>query len=153
MIRILTLIKSDTHRNSLHYFYVIAGSVFRRQEAKARSGCATYGLNCSVVFLTISINLDFDWLSNFHVTQLRFFKVGQPVKIKVDAYGKEYNGTVESIGGATGARFSLLPPENATGNYVKVVQRIPVRIRFDKGQDPNHQLRPGMSVEPTVYTK
>src|ERR1051325_8197581 len=76
MIRILTLIKSDTHRNSLHYFYVIAGSVFRRQEAKARSGCATYGLNCSVVFLTISINLDFDWLSNFHVTQLRFFKVG-----------------------------------------------------------------------------
>jgi membrane fusion protein, multidrug efflux system len=80
-------------------------------------------------------------------------KVGQRVKIKVDAYGREYNGVVESIGGATGARFSLLPPENATGNYVKVVQRIPVRIRFDKGQDQNHELRPGMSVEPVVYTK
>ncbi|HWF02440.1 MAG TPA: HlyD family secretion protein, partial [Candidatus Angelobacter sp.] len=65
-------------------------------------------------------------------------------------YGRDYRGTVESIGGATGARFSLLPPENATGNYVKVVQRIPVRIRFDPNQDPNHQLRPGMSVEPTV---
>jgi membrane fusion protein (multidrug efflux system) len=91
--------------------------------------------------------------ANFKETQLHYMKVGQPAKIKVDAYGHEYNGTVESIGGATGARFSLLPPENATGNYVKVVQRIPVRIRFDKGQDPNHQLRPGMSVEPVVYTK
>lgn len=91
--------------------------------------------------------------ANFKETQLRNMHVGQKAKIKVDAYGREYNGTVESIGAATGARFSLLPPENATGNYVKVVQRIPVRIRFDKGQDPNHQLRPGMSVEPTVLTK
>jgi membrane fusion protein (multidrug efflux system) len=100
------------------------------------------------------VNLDDIWTTaNFKETQLRDMKVGQPAKIKVDAYGKEFSGSVESIGGATGARFSLLPPENATGNYVKVVQRIPVRIRFDKGQDPNHQLRPGMSVEPTVYTK
>jgi membrane fusion protein, multidrug efflux system len=100
------------------------------------------------------VNLEDIWVTaNFKETQLRDMKVGQRVKIKVDAYGREYNGTIESIGGATGARFSLLPPENATGNYVKVVQRIPVRIRFDKGQDPNHQLRPGMSVEPVVYTK
>lgn len=100
------------------------------------------------------VNLDDIWTTaNFKETQLRDMKVGQPAKIKVDAYGKEFSGSVESIGGATGARFSLLPPENATGNYVKVVQRIPVRIRFDKGQDPNHQLRPGMSVEPVVYTK
>ena len=100
------------------------------------------------------VNLDDIWTTaNFKETQLRDMKVGQKVKIKVDAFGRDYQGTVESIGGATGARFSLLPPENATGNYVKVVQRIPVRIRFDKGQDPNHQLRPGMSVEPTVYTK
>lgn len=100
------------------------------------------------------VNLDDIWTTaNFKETQLRDMKVGQPAKIKVDAYGRDYNGTVESIGGATGARFSLLPPENATGNYVKVVQRIPVRIRFDKGQDQNHELRPGMSVEPTVYTK
>ena len=59
--------------------------------------------------------------------------------------------TRESVAGATGARFSLLPPENATGNYVKVVQRVPVRIRFKEGQDPNHQLRPGMSVDPKVW--
>ena len=100
------------------------------------------------------VNLDDIWTTaNFKETQLRDMKVGQRAKIKVDAYGRDYNGTVESIGGATGARFSLLPPENATGNYVKVVQRIPVRIRFDKDQDPNHQLRPGMSVEPVVFTK
>ncbi|HEV7522312.1 MAG TPA: HlyD family secretion protein [Candidatus Angelobacter sp.] len=100
------------------------------------------------------VNLDDIWTTaNFKETQLRDMKVGQPAKIKVDAYAHEYNGKVDSIGGATGARFSLLPPENATGNYVKVVQRIPVRIRFDKDQDPNHQLRPGMSVEPTVFTK
>jgi membrane fusion protein (multidrug efflux system) len=100
------------------------------------------------------VNLDDIWTTaNFKETQLRDMKVGQKARIKVDAYGKEFSGTVESIGAATGARFSLLPPENATGNYVKVVQRIPVRIRFDKGQDPNHQLRPGMSAEPVVYTK
>ena len=100
------------------------------------------------------VNLEDIWATaNFKETQLRDMKVGQKATIKVDAYGREYNGSVESIGGATGARFSLLPPENATGNYVKVVQRIPVRIRLDKGQDPNHELRPGMSVEPTVFTK
>ena len=100
------------------------------------------------------VNLEDIWTTaNFKETQLRDMKVGQKAKIKVDAYGKEFSGTVESIGGATGARFSLLPPENATGNYVKVVQRIPVRIRFDKDQDPDHQLRPGMSVEPVVFTK
>jgi membrane fusion protein (multidrug efflux system) len=91
--------------------------------------------------------------ANFKETQLKAMKVGQHVKIHVDAYGRDYDGTVDSIGGATGSRFSLLPPENATGNYVKVVQRVPVRIRIDKGQDENHLLRPGMSVVPTVMTK
>ena len=100
------------------------------------------------------VNLEDIWVTaNFKETQLRKMVVGQGAKITVDAYGHEYSGHVESIGAATGARFSLLPPENATGNYVKVVQRIPVRIRIDKGQDPNHQLRPGMSVVPTVFTK
>jgi membrane fusion protein (multidrug efflux system) len=80
-------------------------------------------------------------------------KPGQSARVKVDAYGRTYTGHVDSIGGATGARFSLLPPENATGNYVKVVQRVPVKIVFDKGQDPKHLLRPGMSVVPTVRTK
>jgi len=91
--------------------------------------------------------------ANFKETQLKNMKIGQRVKIRVDAYGRNYDGTVDSIGGATGSRFSLLPPENATGNYVKVVQRIPVRVRIDKGQDENHLLRPGMSVVPTVLTK
>lgn len=100
------------------------------------------------------VNLDDIWVTaNFKETQLRNMHPGQKATIDVDAFGRGYNGTVESIGGATGARFSVLPPENATGNYVKVVQRLPVRIRFDKGQDPEHNLRPGMSVEPTVRVK
>jgi membrane fusion protein (multidrug efflux system) len=91
--------------------------------------------------------------ANFKETQLKDMKVGQSVSIKVDAYDNELKGHVDSIGGATGARFSLLPPENATGNYVKVVQRIPVKIVFEPGQDPDKKLRPGMSVTPTVITR
>ena len=71
----------------------------------------------------------------------------------MDAYGREYKGTVTGIGGASGSLLSLLPPENATGNFVKVVQRIPVRIDIDPNQNDDHRLRPGMSVEPTVYVK
>ncbi len=94
------------------------------------------------------------WITaNFKETQLSHMRPGQPVSISVDASDRTYRGRVESIAAATGARFSLLPPENATGNYVKVVQRIPVKIVLDPGQDAEHLLRPGMSVEPTVYTK
>lgn len=94
------------------------------------------------------------WVTaNFKETQLTYMQPGQPVKISVDTYGRSYEGHVLNIGGATGSRFSLLPPENATGNYVKVVQRIPVKIVFEKGQDPQHLLRPGMSVEPKVRVK
>jgi membrane fusion protein (multidrug efflux system) len=100
------------------------------------------------------VNLDDIWVTaNFKETQLRNMRPGQKATIDVDAYGRTYHGRVESIGGATGARFSVLPPENATGNYVKVVQRLPVRIRIDKGQDPDHLLRPGMSVTPTVLVR
>ena len=95
------------------------------------------------------------WITaNFKETQLAKMQVGQRVTVDVDAYGgKEFKGKVESIAAATGARFSLLPPDNATGNYVKVVQRVPVKIVLDQGQDPDRLLRPGMSVTPTVYTK
>jgi membrane fusion protein, multidrug efflux system len=97
------------------------------------------------------INLDDIWITaNFKETQLRKMKVGQPVDIEVDANGKTYHGKVDSIAGASGARFSLLPPENATGNYVKVVQRIPVKIVLDPAANSDHQLRPGMSVTPKV---
>ncbi len=100
------------------------------------------------------VPLDDIWvIANFKETQLKRMRSGQPVKVRVDAYGRSYRGRVQSLAAATGARFSLLPPENATGNYVKVVQRVPVKIVFDKGQDPGHLLRPGMSVVPTVVTK
>ncbi len=88
--------------------------------------------------------------ANFKETQLKHMCPGQPAKVHVDAYDRDYKGVVDSLSGATGARFSLLPPENATGNYVKVVQRVPVKITFVPGQDRQHLLRPGMSVEPTV---
>jgi membrane fusion protein (multidrug efflux system) len=92
------------------------------------------------------------WVTaNFKETQLRQMRPGQSVDVKVDAFGTKYHGYIESLPGATGAVTSLLPPENATGNYVKVVQRLPVRIRLKDGEDPEHRLRPGMSVEPTVW--
>jgi membrane fusion protein, multidrug efflux system len=99
------------------------------------------------------------WVTaNFKETQLTNMRPNQPVKVKVDTYGgRSWNGHVTSIGGATGARYSLLPPENATGNYVKVVQRIPVRIDFDNNDSPDFNkdglLRPGMSVEPDVKVR
>ena len=94
------------------------------------------------------------WITaNFKETQLRGMKVGQPVTIDVDANGKSYKGKVDSIAGASGARFSLLPPENATGNYVKVVQRIPVKIVLDPGENKDQSLRPGMSVTPKVWIR
>ena len=94
------------------------------------------------------------WVTaNFKETQLRDMHIGQPVQIKVDAYGREYNGKVLRMAGASGARMSLLPPENATGNYVKVVQRIPVRIALDPGQNQDHLLRPGMSVDASVLVQ
>jgi membrane fusion protein (multidrug efflux system) len=94
------------------------------------------------------------WVTaNFKETQLKNIKPGQPAEIAVDATGKTYKGHVDSIAGASGERFSLLPPENATGNYVKVVQRIPAKIVFDAGENKGHELRPGMSVVPKVWTK
>jgi membrane fusion protein (multidrug efflux system) len=100
------------------------------------------------------INLDDIWVTaNFKETQLKHMQVGQRATIHVDTNGKDYNGHVQSIAGASGAITSLLPPENATGNYVKVVQRIPVKITFDPGETKEHVLRPGMSVEPKIWIK
>jgi membrane fusion protein (multidrug efflux system) len=97
------------------------------------------------------VPLDDIWITaNFKETQLKKMRPGQSVTVRVDTFGRDYKGKVESMPGAAGPLFSLFPPENATGNYVKVVQRFPVRIRLDKNQDSEHLLRPGMSVEPTV---
>jgi len=98
------------------------------------------------------VDLSHVWVvANFKETQLREMKVGQKADVEVDANGRSYAGHIASLAGASGSRFSLLPPENATGNYVKVVQRIPVIIEFDAGQNNDSTLRPGMSVTPTVH--
>jgi membrane fusion protein, multidrug efflux system len=102
------------------------------------------------------VSLEDLWVTaNFKETQLEHMTAKQGVTIHVDATGKDYNGHVTQIGGATGSVLSLFPPENATGNYVKVVQRVPVRVDFDNldKEDPNHNLRPGLSVEPKVKVK
>ena len=102
------------------------------------------------------VSLDDLWVTaNFKETQLKHMSAGEPVEIAVDATGQTYHGKVTQIGGATGSVLSLFPPENATGNYVKVVQRVPVRIDFTdiKNEDASHLLRPGLSVEPSVRVK
>jgi membrane fusion protein (multidrug efflux system) len=100
------------------------------------------------------VPLDDIWVTaDFKEAQLRHMKAGQRVTFSVDAYDREYKGRVTGIGGASGSLLSLLPPENATGNFVKVVQRLPVRIDIDPNQNDDHRLRPGMSVEPKVYVR
>jgi membrane fusion protein (multidrug efflux system) len=103
--------------------------------------------------LLVVVPLQDVWVTaNFKETQLRYMKPGQKAYVKVDTYGKTFSGHVDSIAGATGAVLSLLPPENATGNYVKVVQRIPVKIVLDPIPPSVAVLRPGMNVEATVIT-
>ncbi|MGB8457131.1 MAG: HlyD family secretion protein [Candidatus Acidiferrum sp.] len=104
--------------------------------------------------LLVVVPLQDVWVTaNFKETQLKNMKPGQKAEVKVDTYGKTFSGHVDSIAGATGGVLSLLPPENATGNYVKVVQRIPVKIVLDKESVGNYLLRPGMNVDATVITK
>jgi len=104
--------------------------------------------------LLVVVPLQSVWVTaNFKETQLRYMKPGQKAYIKSDTYGKTFSGHVDSLAGATGAVLSLLPPENATGNYVKVVQRIPVKIVLDPISPSVAILRPGMNVEATVITK
>jgi membrane fusion protein, multidrug efflux system len=104
--------------------------------------------------LLVIVPLDDIWITaNFKETQLKRMRPGQQVSVHVDTFDRDYNGTIENLPGAAGPLFSLFPPENSTGNYVKVVQRFPVRIRFNPDQDPQHLLRPGMSVEPRVKVR
>jgi len=103
--------------------------------------------------LTI-VPIDDVWITaNFKETQLRRMHPGEAVTVHVDSFGRDYRGTIEDLAGASGPLFSLFPPENASGNYVKIVQRFPVRIHIDADQDPQHQLRPGMSVEAKVRVR
>ena len=129
-------------------------------KAPARGVASRKGINIGQVVqpgqpLLALVQLDDVWvIANFKETQLKDVRPGQRARVDVDALGgREFTAKVDSIAGATGARFSLLPPENATGNFVKVVQRVPVKIVLEQGQDPEHLLRPGMSVNATVYTK
>jgi membrane fusion protein (multidrug efflux system) len=102
--------------------------------------------------LFMIVQIDDLWVTaDFKETQLAKMHPGERVKIHVDALSRDFDGTVESMPAVTGSRTSVLPPENATGNYVKVIQRLPVRIRFKAGQQDLDKLRPGMSVEPKVW--
>ena len=134
---------------SLHYTKIIApvsGEVNKT---------VVLGLNVEPgqVLLTI-VPLDEVWVTaNFKETQLKHMQVGQKADIHVDSYGMTLHGHVDSIAGATGPLFSLLPPENATGNYVKIVQRIPVKVVLEPGENRDRRLRPGMNVVPDVYLR
>ncbi|HXZ27569.1 MAG TPA: HlyD family secretion protein, partial [Terriglobales bacterium] len=100
------------------------------------------------------VPLDEVWITaNFKETQLAHMRVGQKAEIHADSSGRTFRGHVDSIAGATGPTFSLFPPENATGNYVKIVQRIPVKIVLEPGENRDRQLRPGMNVVPDVFLK
>jgi membrane fusion protein (multidrug efflux system) len=100
------------------------------------------------------VPLDQVWITaNFKETQLKHMRVGQKAEIELDSNGRTYHGHVDSIAGATGPIFSLLPPENATGNYVKIVQRVPVKIVIDPSENRDRQLRPGMNVDAKVYLR
>ena len=142
----------DMARLNLSYTKIVApvSGIITRKSVELNQNVAS-GQN----LLTL-VQLDDLWVTaNFKETQLRHMKAGQDVEIHVDSTGREYSGKVTQIGGATGSVLSLFPPENATGNYVKVVQRVPVRIDFTDlaKEDQNHELRPGLSVEPKVRVK
>ncbi len=142
----------DQARLNLGYTKILApeAGIITRKSVEINQNVAA-GQN----LLTL-VSLQDLWVTaNFKETQLRHMNAGQAVAIHVDSTGKDYNGKVTQIGGATGSVLSLFPPENATGNYVKVVQRVPVRIDFTDlaHEDPNQELRPGLSVEPKVRVK
>ncbi|HWA95521.1 MAG TPA: HlyD family secretion protein [Terracidiphilus sp.] len=142
----------DQAKLNLSYAHIVApvNGIITRKSVEINQNVSV-GQN----LLTL-VSLDDLWVTaNFKETQLRHMSAGQSVEVHVDATGKDYHAKVTQIGGATGSVLSLFPPENATGNYVKVVQRVPVRIDFSdlKDEDSKHLLRPGLSVEATVRVK
>jgi len=142
----------DQARLNLSYTRIVApvAGIITRKSVEINQNVST-GQN-----LMTLVSLQDIWVTaNFKETQLRHMTAGQKVEIHVDSTGKDYSGKITQIGGATGSVLSLFPPENATGNYVKVVQRLPVRIDFTDlaHEDPNQELRPGLSVEPKVWVK
>jgi membrane fusion protein (multidrug efflux system) len=142
----------DQAKLNLSYTKVVApvAGIITRKSVELNQNVAA-GQN----LLTL-VSLEDLWVTaNFKETQLKHMAAGQSVEIRVDATGKDYHGRITQIGGATGSVLSLFPPENATGNYVKVVQRVPVRVDFTNlaQEDANHLLRPGLSVEPKVRVK
>jgi membrane fusion protein (multidrug efflux system) len=144
--------KLDQAKLNLSYTKIVAptAGIITRKSVEINQNVAP-GQN-----LTMLVSLEGLWVTaNFKETQLRKMAAGQTVEVEVDSTGKTYHGKITQIGGATGSVLSLFPPENATGNYVKVVQRVPVRVDFTDlaNEDPNHELRPGLSVEPKVRVK
>ena len=140
----------DQARLNLSYTRIVApvAGIITRKSVEINQNVST-GQN-----LMTLVSLQDIWVTaNFKETQLRHMTAEQKVDIHVDSTGKNYSGKVKQIGGATGSVLSLFPPENATGNYVKVVQRVPVKIVLDNFSDANVVLGPGMSVVPKVRVK
>jgi membrane fusion protein (multidrug efflux system) len=141
--------RADVHTAELNLSYTkiyapVSGIIGRRLVEAGQRVQPGQSLLAIVPMVDIWVTAD------FKETQLKLMKPGQETTIHVDSLDRDFKGHVENLPGAAGTVFSLLPPENASGNYVKVVQRMPVRLRFEKDQDPEHRLRPGMSVEPKV---
>ena len=137
-------LKADTNLSRTVLHATIEGRVTRLTGAVGQAATSQ-----STLMILVPLNV---WVTaNFKETQLALMRVGQPVSIEIDAFGRSYGGHVNSIQAGSGTAFSLLPAENATGNYVKVVQRIPVKITFD--ERPDVELGPGMSVVPTVKVR
>ncbi len=141
--------EAELHRAELNLQYT---TIVAPAEGIVGKRTAVTGQNVAPgqTLMTIVPTRDIWVTANFKETELKGMRAGESVRIHVDATDRNYSGKIQGIAGATGVQFSLLPPENATGNYVKVVQRVPVRIVFNPGQDPNHLLRVGLSVEPRV---
>jgi len=141
--------EAELHRAELNLQYT---TIVAPAEGIVGKRTAVAGQNVAPgqTLMTIVPTRDIWVTANFKETELKGMRPGQSVSIHVDATDRDYTGKIQGIAGATGVQFSLLPPENATGNYVKVVQRVPVRIVFNPGQDPNHLLQVGLSAEPRV---
>ena len=140
--------KLDQARLNLAYTHIVspADGIITQRSAEIGARIAS-GQQLMMVVQTDDL-----WVTaNFKESQLKRMHNGQSVRIHVDALGKDFDGYIENMPAATGDRTSVLPPENATGNYVKVIQRLPVRIRFKPNQQGMDLLRPGMSVEPDVH--
>lgn len=143
--------KAREEQAELNLSYTDVRAPFDGKVTKKNAEVGSYVVAGQPLMAIVSPNL---WvIANFKETQIRHMKPGQPVEIRIDAVGRSLKGHVDSLQAGSGVRFSLFPPENATGNYIKVVQRVPVKIVFDESPEVLAMLGPGLSVVPTVKVR